>query len=134
MRCLSAERDCVPLDAESSEHGAEWNTEIEQHRTLFDVQFDVSRGVFQFFPGIFYFFEIDSVFLHRVDQENAIFVFEFSRFVHVDLARARGRTEKTFSKARAFFIAPIDQPNRNRRFAFVLRTDPPKNLDAGKRI
>jgi len=61
MGGLSAKRDCVAFNAESSQDNSEWKVEIEQHRTLFDVQFDVGRRVFQFIAGIFHFFEIDSV-------------------------------------------------------------------------
>ena len=63
MRGLPAEGDRVSLDAESSENGAERQIEIEQHRALFDVQFQIGGGVFQFLPAGLHVFEIDRVLL-----------------------------------------------------------------------
>src|ERR1700724_674332 len=45
MRGLPTECDGVSFDPESSEHCSEWKTQIEQYRSLFDVQFDVGRSV-----------------------------------------------------------------------------------------
>src|SRR5437764_14670553 len=115
MRGVSDKSDRMALHPESSEHGAERKIKIEKHRALLDMQFDIRRRVFQFFPGIFYFLEIDSVLLDRVDQTNSVFVFKCARFVHVDLAGAGRRTEQAFAKTRAFFIAPIDETNGDRR-------------------
>src|SRR5579864_7078247 len=50
VRGLAAKRDRVAFDSKCSKHGPEREIEIEEDWTLFDVQFDVSRGVSQFFP------------------------------------------------------------------------------------
>ena len=128
MRRLSAKCNRVSLHPERSENSSKRKIEIEKHRALFDVQLEIRRGVLQFFAGIFYFLEIDSVFFQRIDQANSVLVLEPARFVHVDLARAGRRTEKTFSEPRAFFIGPIDQSNCDRRLAFVLRIDAPRRI------
>ena len=41
MRGLAVKRDRVPLDAKSSEHRAQRQIQIQQHRTLLDVQFQI---------------------------------------------------------------------------------------------
>ena len=83
----------MPLDPESSKDSAEGKIEIEQHWTLFDVKFQICGSVLQFLFRILHFFEIDPVFLERIDETNSVLVFKRARFVHVDLARAGGRTE-----------------------------------------
>ncbi len=45
MRRLAVESDRVPLDAERPEDGAEREIEIEEHGSLFDVQFQIGGGV-----------------------------------------------------------------------------------------
>ena len=43
----------MPLDAERPEHRSQRQTEIEQNRTLFDVEFDIGSGIVQFVTDFF---------------------------------------------------------------------------------
>ena len=60
---LTAKPDGVSLDSKCAKDRAEWKIEIEQDRSLFDVQFDISSGVRQLFARLLHALEIDPVFL-----------------------------------------------------------------------
>ena len=59
MRGLAVKRDGVSLDAERAEHRAERQIEIEQHRALLDVQFEIRGGVREFLAAVLHALEID---------------------------------------------------------------------------
>ena len=89
MRRLPAKSDRVPFHAEGPQHGAQRQIKVQQHRPLFDVQLQVSRGVFKLLAAIFHALEIDADPLQRIRQSNAVFVLETARFVEVQVARTR---------------------------------------------
>ena len=68
MRGLAVERDGVSLDAERAEHRAERQIEIEQHRALLDVQFEIRGGVLEFLAAVLHVLEINADVLQRVGQ------------------------------------------------------------------
>ena len=89
MRGLTVESDGVAFDAECSEHGRERPIQIEKHRTLFDVQFEISRGVREFLAAILHLLKINSIRFERRGQGDAVFVFQTSRFLQLQVTRAR---------------------------------------------
>ena len=48
MRLLSEERDGMPLNALSSKNSREWKARALEHRTLFNVQFQIGRRILLF--------------------------------------------------------------------------------------
>ena len=124
----------MSFHAKSSHYRSKRKIAVEKHGALFDMQLDVGRGMFELFARIFHLLEIDSVFLYRIDQMNPILIFQITRLVHVELARARRRPKKTFPKSCTFFIGPIDQPHCYRRVALVLGMNTSKKLNAGESI
>ena len=134
MRGLPVEGNGVALDAESPEHRPERPIQIEQDWTLLDVQFQVSGCVLQFFAALLHFFEIDPVLFQGGGKGDALFVAERARFIHVEMAGAGGRSEKTLAESRPFLIRPIDETDRDRGPAVVLRMDAAKNFDGGQRV
>ena len=124
----------MPLDAAGAQHHPERLAEVQQHRPLLDVQLEISCGIFELRAAFFDAFEIHADVPERVGQGNAILVLEDTGLVHVEVARASRRAEQTFSKARPFFISPIDEPDRHGRFAGVLGVEASENLDPGQHI
>ena len=68
MRRLAVKRDGVPLDAERAEHRAERQIEVEQHRSLLDVQFQIRGGVLEFLAAVLHALEINADFSQRIGQ------------------------------------------------------------------
>ena len=60
MGGLAVEGDRVPFHAEGSEDGAQGQIEVEQHRPLLDVEFEIGGGGFEFVGGIFDVVESDA--------------------------------------------------------------------------
>ena len=83
MRGLAVKSDRVTFDAECSDHRRQWPIQVEQHRTLFDVQFEIGRGIVEFFAAIFHLLEVDSVRFERGGKRDAFLVFQFSRFLQI---------------------------------------------------
>jgi hypothetical protein len=127
-------RDNVSLHAECSKYSAERKIQIEQHRALLDVQFQIRGRALQFFPAPFHVFEVDLALLQRFRQRDAVFIFERTRYIQVEISRARGRTEKALPETRAFFIGPIDQPHRDRRPAAILSVNAPQDFKSRERV
>ena len=90
MRGLAVKCDRMTFHAESSQHRAEWQIQIQQHRPLLDVQLDVTGGVLQFLARIFHALEINAHVLERVGKFDALFVHKAARFVHIEIAGAGG--------------------------------------------
>ena len=134
MRGLAVKRDGVPFDAERAEHRAERQIQIQKHRALLDVQFQIRGGIFQFLAAVLHALEINADIFQRVRQFDSVLVHQAARFVHVEIAGAGGRAEQTFAEARAFFIGPIHEANRHRRLAVVLGIDAAENLHTGQHI
>ena len=68
VRGLSVESDRVPLDAERPEHRAEREIEIEQHRALLNVEFEIRGGVGEFGAARAHIFKVDVVFAQRIGK------------------------------------------------------------------
>jgi hypothetical protein len=85
MRGLTTKCDRVSLDAKGPEDGSERQIQIEQYRSLFDVQLDVGAHIFQFLATILQTFEIDSVLGEDIDQGNAVFVLQSMGLLKIDV-------------------------------------------------
>ena len=88
MRGLSVKGDRMPFNTERAEHCAQRQIQIQQHRSLLDVQFQISGRVFEFLAAFFHPFEINPNFLQRVWQADVLFVLQFARLVHIEVAGA----------------------------------------------
>ena len=94
MRGLAVKRDRVAFDAKSSEHRAERQIQIQKHRALLDVQFQIRGGIFQFLAGIFHALEIHADFFQRVGQVKCRFCLS-SRALRPDSDCRNTRTSRT---------------------------------------
>jgi hypothetical protein len=65
------------------------NAEVEQHRTLFDVQLEIRHRVHELAAAVLHLLEIDADGLQRFGQRDARLVDERAGLVHVEVARAR---------------------------------------------
>ncbi len=63
MGRLAVEGDGVALDAEGAEHGAQRQIQVQQHRPLLDVQFQVGGGVLEFLPALLGALQVHADFL-----------------------------------------------------------------------
>ena len=134
MRGLPVKINRMALHAKGAKHSPEREIEIEKHRSLFDMQFQIRGSVREFFAAVLYLFEIDPLLFQRCRKGDALFVFQVSRLVHVEISRARRRTEKALPKSRPFFIRPVHQANGHRRLAVKLSVNATKNLNACERV
>src|SRR6185312_8942701 len=69
-----------------------------------------------------------------VRKFDSSFVDEPARLVHIEIAGAGGRSEKTFAEARAFFIRPIHHAHGDWRLTIVLSVNAPQNFNSGENI
>ena len=68
MRGLAVKSNGMAFHAECSEHRAERQIQIQKHGALFDVQFQIGGGVFQFRAAILDALKINTHFSQRVRQ------------------------------------------------------------------
>ena len=134
MRGLAVKSDGMTLHAECPEHRAKGQIHIEQHRSLLDVQLEISRGVLQFLAAVFDLLEIDADILERIGKLDPVLVNQPARLLHIEIARAGSGTEKAFAKPRAFLVRPINHAHRDRRLAVVLCVDAAHDLDSCQRV
>ena len=125
MRGLTVKGDRMAFHPEGAQHRAQGKIEIQQHRALFNVQFQIRGGVFQFHPAVLHPFQIHAHGLQGGRQSDAIAILEPARLVQIQIARAGRGTEETLAKSRAFFVRPIHEANGDWRLAVVLRMDAP---------
>ena len=85
MGGLTAKGNGVPLDSKGAQNGSEREIQIEQYRTLFDVQLDVSTCIAQFPTTLLEAFKIDPVLGQRIDQGNPILVFQPPGLLDIDM-------------------------------------------------
>ena len=109
-------------------------SEVEQHRPLLDVQFEIGGGILEFLAALLHALEIHADLLQRVRQSDAVLVLQAARLVHVEVARAGGRAEQALAEARAFFVGPIHQADGDGRLALVLGVDAAENFHPGQHV
>ena len=134
MGRLAVKCDRVAFNAEGAKNGPQGQTEVQQHRPLFDVQFQVGGRVLEFPPAFPGPLQVNPNFLEGVRQADAVLVLESAGFAEVEMPRTGGGTEEALAEARPFLIGPIDQADGDGRFAVELGVDAPKNLDARQEI
>ena len=134
MRGLAAKSDGMPLDAERPEHRAERQIEIEQHRSLFDVQFQIGRGAREFLAAFLHAFEFDPVFLQRLRKRDAALILERARFVQSRLPEQADEPKRLLPKRAPSSSAQSTSRTRDWRPAVILRVNSPQNLHPGERI
>ena len=134
VRGLAVKSNGVALNTVRSKHRAKSEVFVEQNRSLLNVKLHVCGGIFKFAVTFFHALKINADIFQRRGKCDSIFVCEHARLIHVKRTSARGRTKQTFSKARAFFIGPINKANSDGRLAVELRVDAPKNFQTRKHI
>ncbi len=106
---LAGEGDGVAFDAEGSEDCAHGELEGFEDGALFDVEFEVGGGVFEFgFCGED-LVEVDVLGGEGIGEGDVLFVFEVAEVVGVEGAGGGGGAEEGASEASAFFVGPIDE-------------------------
>jgi len=109
MGGLAVELDGMTFDTGKSRAPRQGEVQIEEHRSLLDMQFEIGSGIFQFGVALFDALEIDADGLEALGSRMPSLSFQSARFIHVQVAGAGGGTEQAFAEARAFFVGPIHQ-------------------------
>ena len=125
---LAAKCDRVSHHAEGAEHGTERQVEVEEHRPLLDVEFQVGGGVRPLAPALPHALEIDAHVPQGVGQRHSLLVGESPRLIEIEVAGAGGRAKQALAEPRPFLVGPVHHADRDRRFSFVLRAHPPQHL------
>ena len=60
MRRLPVKRNRMTLHAKRPQHRAQRQIQVEQHRTLLNMQFQIRGGIFQFLPAVLHALEINA--------------------------------------------------------------------------
>ena len=134
MGGLAPEGDRMPLDAEGAEHRPQRQIEVEEHRPLLDVEFQVGRGGGEFPPAVLDLLEVDADLGQGGRQGDAGLVDQPPGLVHVEIARAGRRAEQALAEPRPLLVGPVDHAERDRRPAAMLFGHASHHLDAGERV
>jgi len=62
--------------------------------------------------------ELDAVFLEGIDEESSLLIFERADFFEIERACSGARPEKTVTEARAFFVGPVHEFERDGMIGF----------------
>ena len=134
MRGLTPKSDRVPLDAKGPKHGSERQIQIEQYRSLFDVQLDIGAAFCSSLPTILQTFKIDSVLGEDIDQGNRVLVVQSAGLLEIDVTSSKLKIRKGSCRTGR----PPHQPSRpdgpNRRLAAIVTVDPAQDSSPASRF
>src|SRR6202007_820356 len=78
--------------------------------------------------------DLDAATPQRIFEARAIAIGAHAVSRDTGSACEGGRAQEAATEARAFFVSPIDQPDRDRRTSVKFRGDTPKDFEAGEEI
>src|SRR5436190_11862811 len=88
----------------------------------------------EFFAALLDSLEIYADRLKRIRQRRSLFIFQAACFVHVERPGAGRGAEQALAKTSALFIGPIYEPDRDWRFAIILRADTAQNFHTRQHV
>src|SRR5829696_8227671 len=126
---LPRKAHCVPLDPERPEHHSQRQVHALQHRTLLDVQLQVSDGVSELLVRLVHSVELDPVLGQRIRQRDSVFVFEVANVIGLQRPGRRPRAEEATTEEGALFVGPIHESERDRALLRRERAEDFKSAD-----
>ena len=129
MGLLACECDRVTLNALSAQHHSKGQPQAFQHRALFDMEFQVSRGFLLFLLRFWKAVDFDSASAERVFETDAVFIRAAAIRFNRGCAGKSGGAQQAAPEASAFFISPIDEANGDGRLAVIFLSEAAQNFE-----
>ena len=117
MRRLADESNHMPLHAEGAEHDAGGFVHRLEDRPLLDVELEIGARIdrLQLRVRVGHPIEDHAVLLQRVDQRRPVAILQRAHLVDLEAPCSGRRSEQASTKARPFFVRPVDEGQRDWR-------------------
>jgi len=124
----------MALDPVGPKHHSERQAEIQEHRTLLDVQFEIGAGGPQLGPGFLHPLELDPNLPEGIRQKNAVLILEPPGLLEIERAGTGRRAEEAFAETRPLLVRPVDQPHGHWGALGVFGRKAPQDFQAGQDV